>query len=78
MTERALTRLAQSIGLSASQGALYSALFNVLSGVGRIVFGVLADALLGNLNSWTLALVTIALSSLLIWPNATGQPLILV
>jgi hypothetical protein len=31
-----------------------------------------------NLNSWTLALTTIALSSLLIWPNATDQALIIV
>lgn len=33
---------------------------------------------LQNLNAWTLALVTIALSSLLIWPNATDQALIIV
>jgi hypothetical protein len=88
---------AQSVGLSPSQGALYSALFNITSGIGRIAFGFLADALLGvrpsssvaseycgpvandqNLNSWTLALTTIALSSLLIWPNATDQALIIV
>lgn len=29
-----------------------------------------------NLNAWTLALVTIAMSSLLVWPNATDQTLI--
>jgi hypothetical protein len=69
---------------------LYSALFNITSGIGRIAFGFLADAFLGvsqskpsgsadpqNLNSWTLALITIALSSLLIWPNATDQALII-
>lgn len=39
--------LAQSVGLSASQGALYSALFNITSGIGRIAFGFLADAFLG-------------------------------
>jgi hypothetical protein len=38
---------AQSVGLSASQGALYSALFNITSGIGRIAFGFLADAFLG-------------------------------
>lgn len=38
---------ALSIGLSASQGALYSALFNVASGFGRIAFGYLADSAVG-------------------------------
>lgn len=38
---------AQSIGLSASQGALYSALFNVASAFGRLAFGYLGDVALG-------------------------------
>jgi hypothetical protein len=34
---------ASSIGLSSAQGALYAALFNVASAVGRLAFGLLAD-----------------------------------
>jgi hypothetical protein len=40
-------RAAQSVGLSASQGALYSALFNVASAFGRLAFGYLGDVALG-------------------------------
>jgi hypothetical protein len=38
-----LAHAAQSVGFSASRGALYGALFNVSSGAGRIGFGMLAD-----------------------------------
>jgi hypothetical protein len=44
---RLLKHAGQSVGLSSSQGALYSALFNIASGIGRIAFGVLADFALG-------------------------------
>ncbi|GFZ49201.1 hypothetical protein JCM24511_06951 [Saitozyma sp. JCM 24511] len=58
-------------------GALYSALFNVASAFGRLAFGYLGDAALGNINAWMFSILTIALSSLLIWPNASSQPLII-
>lgn len=38
---------ARSIGQTAAQGALYSALFNIASGIGRIAFGVVADFMTG-------------------------------
>jgi hypothetical protein len=47
MTSAQLTHLAQSVGLSAAQGALYSALFNLASAVGRVGFGLLADTITG-------------------------------
>ena len=39
--------LAVSIGMTASQGALFSALYNISSGIGRIGFGYLADMFVG-------------------------------
>lgn len=39
--------VASSIGLSSSQGALYSALFNIASALGRLAFGFLADYAVG-------------------------------
>ena len=55
--------VAQSVGLSAAQGALYNTLFNVASAIGRIGFGVVADNMTGvrpytltSLSPWSLFL----------------------
>jgi hypothetical protein len=42
-----LIEAAQSVGLTAAQGALYNTLFNVSSAIGRIGFGVIADNMTG-------------------------------
>jgi hypothetical protein len=44
---RLTSMIASSIGLSTSQGALYSALFNIASGIGRLAYGFLADYAVG-------------------------------
>lgn len=44
---RELYLTASSIGLSSSQGALYSALFNIASAIGRLAYGFLADYAIG-------------------------------
>ncbi|GHJ86260.1 hypothetical protein NliqN6_2662 [Naganishia liquefaciens] len=72
-----ISQYASSIGLSASQGALYSALFNIASAVGRLAFGFLADYAVGNLNAWILSMASIALSCICIWPYATSPGLII-
>jgi hypothetical protein len=47
-----LTRIPEaiSLGYSSSTGALFGAIYNVASGVGRIGFGVFADMLVGVSN----------------------------
>ncbi|GHJ89148.1 hypothetical protein NliqN6_5550 [Naganishia liquefaciens] len=65
-----------SLGYSSSTGALFGAIYNVASGVGRIGFGVFADVLVGNLTSWTVALFAVAISSLCVWPFAYAKGVI--
>ncbi|KAI5454814.1 hypothetical protein NCC49_003696 [Naganishia albida] len=65
-----------SLGYSSSTGALFGAIYNVASGVGRIGFGVFADILVGNLTSWIVALSAVAVSSLCVWPFAYGKGVI--
>ncbi|BGO95932.1 hypothetical protein NBRC10512_005482 [Rhodotorula toruloides] len=66
-----------SIGLSTTTAALILAGFNLSSALGRICFGLGADRLLGSLNALVLCLVTVSVSTLLIWPFADAlAPLI--
>lgn len=46
-TQLTLQPIAISLGYSSSTGALFGAIYNVASGVGRIGFGVFADILVG-------------------------------
>jgi hypothetical protein len=46
--------------------------FNLSSALGRICFGLGADRLLGSLNALVLCLVTVSVSTLLIWPFANA------
>ncbi|KAJ9125077.1 hypothetical protein QFC22_000030 [Naganishia vaughanmartiniae] len=59
-------------------GALFGAIYNVASGIGRLGFGILADFVVGNLTSWIIALFAIAISSLCVWPFASGRGVIAV
>jgi len=43
--------VAQSVGSTSAQGAIYSAVFNVASAIGRVTFGFLADAATGVSSS---------------------------
>ncbi|KAH8085933.1 major facilitator superfamily domain-containing protein [Filobasidium floriforme] len=72
-----ISQYARSIGQTAAQGALYSALFNIASGIGRIAFGVVADFMTGNLNAWIISVLLIVLSTLIVWPRAMGEGLII-
>ncbi|GAA5900858.1 hypothetical protein JCM6882_007682 [Rhodosporidiobolus microsporus] len=67
-----------SIGLSASTSAfILAGAFNLASAVGRMGFGLLADAVLGSLNALVLCLALVGISTLAIWPVATTMgPLI--
>ncbi|KAJ9123358.1 hypothetical protein QFC22_001557 [Naganishia vaughanmartiniae] len=62
---------------SRNMGALYAALFNVASAIGRLAFGLLADVAIGNLNAWIFSMAIIALSSICIWPYAMTPGLII-
>ncbi|GAA5888361.1 hypothetical protein JCM6882_008592 [Rhodosporidiobolus microsporus] len=46
--------------------------FNFSSAVGRMGFGLLADAFLGSLNALVLCLTMVGVSTLVIWPVATS------
>ncbi|KAJ9107351.1 hypothetical protein QFC21_000801 [Naganishia friedmannii] len=72
-----ISQYASSVGLSSAQGALYAALFNVASAIGRLAFGLLADFATGNLNAWIFSMAIIALSSICIWPYAVTPGLII-
>ncbi|GAA5906385.1 hypothetical protein JCM6882_002715 [Rhodosporidiobolus microsporus] len=60
-----------SLGLSPSTSAFILAGFNLASAVGRMGFGLLADAVLGSLNALVLCLALVGVSTLVIWPVAT-------
>ncbi|ORY88445.1 major facilitator superfamily domain-containing protein [Leucosporidium creatinivorum] len=61
-----------SLGLSTSTSSLLLAGFNLASALGRIVFGLGADAMFGSVNSLVLCLFSVAISTLAIWPVASS------
>jgi len=62
---------ASSLHLASSAGAGLVAGFNFSSAVGRLFSGLLCD-LIGPLNSLFLALITSAVSMLVLWPVSTS------
>ncbi|TPX37192.1 hypothetical protein SmJEL517_g00815 [Synchytrium microbalum] len=65
-----IPQYATQIGLDAGQGALVIAIYNISSFFGRIIQGVLADQLVGRVNSLVIAGAISSLSILFIWPFA--------
>lgn len=71
-----IPQYAQSVGYSASLGAMFGAIYNLASGTGRLGFGMFADYLVGNLTAWIIALFCVSLSTLCVWPFATDKGVI--
>ncbi|KAJ1530081.1 hypothetical protein HK405_001892 [Cladochytrium tenue] len=73
-----LPTYAASAGQPASAGALLVAGYNLASGLGRVLFGVLADAALGPVTALGTALVLAAVSILAVWPLAESLAVLIV
>ncbi|KAI8611692.1 major facilitator superfamily domain-containing protein [Chytriomyces sp. MP71] len=58
------------VGLSVADGAALVAIFNASSAVGRLAVGVVADAMLGRVNTLILCNLTSALSGFFVWSFA--------
>lgn len=67
-----LPQYGTSVGLSTTTSSLLLAMYNLSSAAGRIGFGFGADTILGSLNSLSICLLLVGLSTLLIWPFATS------
>ncbi|GAA5901524.1 uncharacterized protein JCM6883_000242 [Sporobolomyces salmoneus] len=63
-----------SIGLSKSTSSYVLAGYNLASAIGRIVFGIFADAKLGSLNSLIVCLGSVSITMWFIWPFSTTIP----